>query len=617
MSPEQIRGRGVDERTDLWAIGCVLYELLTGERAFGRETPGDTLAAVLTDEPDYSGLPSETPEPLRLLLKRLLAKQADRRPSCAGSVVEELETIQGSLVGPPSKRSSRRPMASVFSGVAAVVLLVTLLWLARGGFPGKAVVDRSIAVLPFETIGVAENASFTDGIHVDMLTRLSQLPDVEVTSRTSVMRYRDSEAALPEIAEGLGVAWVLLGEVQQAGDRVRLNARLVDAREDRQEWAQTFERQLTAENLFEIQRELTEQIARELQARFRQPDGSATGGGPAPTNDLDAYRLYVRGRSMLERWSEPDLREAARAFMGAIEVDPEYALAWAGLADSQSLLRWYGFEPVEGAPEPETAAERAMELGPQLAEVRLSQAIVLSSRRVTDGPAALSELQRAVELQPSLAVAHVWMAWLHLLMGDADAALAPAERAVDLDPLSPPARVFLGEVHLARGETQAALREISRGRGLQPDQPFSAFMEAIALHHLGRYDEAVDRLESLLGSLPPEARTPSRSQVYGVLAVALSRASDSAGLRGLSGPVGQLVDPLAEGLYAAAVGDDAAALEAFGRVEHWGQLSNEILRYFFPDVLRGVRSSRGYEELLGRANYSWGVDRQAPARPGR
>lgn len=463
-----------------------------------------------------------------------------------------------------------------------------------------------VAILPFENLsGSAEAEPFAVGLHDDLLTELSRASALTVISRGSVRAYRDADRPLREIARELGAGTVVQGGVQMAGSRVRLNILVADAGSDAHRWAKRYDRELTAENIFDLQTELASRIMSEVSAELTSEERARA--PLRPTEDLAAYRLYVRGRSLQEQWSEENLRKAVDYFRRAIDTDPEYALAWSGLADAQSLLRWYALPTVDGAPSPEEAAERALELDPELAEARLSHAIVLSSSIVRDAPAALGELERAVALQPSLAAAHIWMSWLHLLVGRPVDALVPAERAVELDPLSPPARVFLAEAYLANGRVGEALDEAVHGREIQPDHPMSHFMEALVLHHLGRHDDVEDALDRTRALVPPHGRTPTHGQIRALRAASRAVAGREAGARELLRELDPGVEPVSRGLVHAALGETEEALDVLETVEEWGQLSNEYLRYFFPGVLGALRDDPRYARLLERADATWGV----------
>ena len=623
MSPEQARGDAVDERTDIWAFGCVVYEMLTGQRAFHRETLADTLAAVIEVEPDWARLPDDTPDAVRRLLQRTLAKSSDRRLRHIGDARLELEEAAGrgaagstDAAGRVASPAATMPArAGLSKGIAAVIAVAAIAVALAAGWSmfgndgnGDVITDRSIAVLPFETLGQDEATSFTDGIHGDMLTRLSKLSGLSVISRTSVMQYRDPQESLPEIARALGVTWVLMGEVQEAGGQVQVNARLVHGPEDRQVWAESYRRELSAENLFQIQSELTGEIAAQLQAQLTPAELRAM--ERMPTNDLDAYRLYVRGRGYLDQRTEDEMRRAFDYFHRAIEQDPDYALAWAGIADTLSLLRWYGHDLPTDAPAPEQAALRALELAPDLAEAHASHGIYLSSSLVADAPGALRALQRAVELRPSYAEAHIWVAWVQLLLGEPEEGLRSAELAAELDPLSPVNRVFLADSYLANGAPRESFEAARRATEIQSEFALAHFMAGIALFHLERYDEATSALQTAQSLVSAEDQAPSLAQITGLLGLVAVVSGDPSTGRERLAEVEASGDPFSLGLLHAALGDRDAAFAAFERVP-WTSLSMSVegFRYFFPDILGPLRQDPRYEDVLEAIDRSLGVRR--------
>ncbi|MGD2122260.1 MAG: tetratricopeptide repeat protein [Gemmatimonadota bacterium] len=469
--------------------------------------------------------------------------------------------------------------------------------------PGDA---TTVAVLPFENLSGSDEAEpFVVGLHDDLLTELSRASALTVISRTSVLGYRGSGRPIREIARELGVGTVVEGGVQTAGNRVRLNVQVIDAGTDVHRWAERYDRELTTENIFELQSELAAQIMDALQAQLTSEE---QGRVPLrPTEDLEAYRLYASGRSSLDTWDQEGMTAAARYFSEAVRRDPSYAQAWAGLADAVSALHWYNYPPVEGTPTSEEAVRRALELDPDLAEAHASRAIVLCSRRVKDAPEALREFQRAVELRPSYAYAQVWMSWVYLIVGDPEPARRYALRALELDPLSPAIRVFLSEAHLANGTYDLALKEAVRGREMQPEQPLSRTNEGIVLHHLGRFEEALVALERAGKKLSQNSTSPTQSQLHGVMSVAASGAGDSDRAREHLGQIDAEKDPFSFGLALAGLGDREAAFEALLQVKEWGQHSTESLRYFFPAELGPLRDDPRFTELVRRADRSWGV----------
>lgn len=488
--------------------------------------------------------------------------------------------------------------------LAGGVVGVWYLTGAGGGQSGGVDADRSVAVLPFETLGRERASAFTDGIQTGVLTRLSKVAALEVTSRTSVMRFRRPEEPLPRIAGELGVRWIVRGEVQETTDQVQVSARLVNAADDRQVWAESYRRRLTAENVFAIQEEIAMRIAEALETRLTPAEARRV--AERPTADLDAYRLYVAGRSQLDRRTEAGVREAVALFGRAIERDSSYALAWSGLSDALSILHYYHYAPADSVSDASlAAARRAVELNPTSGEAHASLGITYSLRG--EGPEALEELRRAVELTPSYAEAYAWLGWLQLRLGNPEQALDPARRSVELGPLAPAYHVFLAHVQLANGQLTDALREARRAREIQPEYGLTHFMEGLVLHHLGRHAEASRSLERSR-SLVPERGTPSHAEIDAALAATRSAAGDTTEARALLSRVDASTDPFSRGLIHAAVGEIDLAFAAFRDVERWERFSPEHARYSFPGILGPLREDPRYGELLSRVNRAMGLE---------
>ncbi len=490
-------------------------------------------------------------------------------------------------------------------GVLALALwgVVATVWLVMNprGAVEDAIADEAepgIAVLPFETLGQEEATSFTDGVHGDLLTRLSHIAGLSVISRTSVMRYRTPEKPLPAIAAELGVAWVLHGEVQETGDQVQVNARLVNARTDRQVWAESYRRELTAANLFQIQAEITRQIARALESQLSPREERQV--ERAPTEYLDAYRLHTQGRELLDQRTEDGMRRALDYFQRAIAEDSSYALAWVGLADALALLRDYGY--ADGAsvlPQAETAVRRALELNPESAEAYASLGFLHYERR--EGPAAIRELTRSVELRPSYAEAHNWLSWVHQLLGHRKAALESAKRAVELDPLSPEAVSNLSLSYLMNGDYEKALAEARRVDEIQTSWGTGRFYEGLSLYHLGRFAEAKSVLENL--AVPWAGSGP-----LATLALAHVASGDTAEARELLVQFEEPGDPFAAGLVHAALGEEDDAFDAFQRVSRWSHWPTLSVHHFYKDVLGPLQDDPRYEELVSEVDRSWGLE---------
>lgn len=462
---------------------------------------------------------------------------------------------------------------------------------------------RAVAVLPFENLsGTADAEPFAAGLHDDLLTELSRIEGLTVISRTSMMRYREGGRSIPEIARDLGAGTVVEGGVQQSGERVRLNVQLIDARRDVHRWAERYDRELTAHDIFDIQSDLATRIASTLQVQLTSEE---RGGGPPPTDDLDAYRRYSRARVDLAERTEEGLTRALAGFQAATSMDPVFGPAWGGLAMALVMLEFYGFDVPDDAPDPRSAAERAVRVSPDLGETHAALGIVRAVWH--EGPPAVRALERAVELSPSDSEAHAWLGWMYLTLGRPDEAVGRGQRAAELDPRAPAARAYLAEILLASGREREASDEARRARELQPSYALAHYVEGLVHHHRGRTAEAVAAFEEAL-SLTELRGTPSRSEVRAALAVSRAADGDEAGARELLGAISTADDPFSAGLVHAALGEVDRAFDAFDRLRDWGSFETEHARYFFPDILGSLRDDARYPKVLAAVNRSWGLE---------
>ncbi len=318
---------------------------------------------------------------------------------------------------------------------------------------------RSIAVLPFENLsGNPENAYFTDGIQEEILMRLAKIADLKVVSRTSTVRYKRSPENLREIATQLGVANVLEGSVQRTADRVHVNVQLIKAASDTHLWAEAYDRKLT--DIFAVESDIAKTIAGTLQAKLTGSERNAIAA--QPTENTEAYQLYLRGRYLWNRRTGENLKKALAYFEQAAEKDPHYALAYAGMADSCVLIPIYAAgTPQDYLPRARAGAQKAVELDDTLAEAHTSLAYVFFYD--FENAQSVKEFERAISLNPNYAMAHLWYGLGPLsAMGEFDRAIAEEKRALELDPVSPIINADLGTVYtLARryDEAIAQLRD--------------------------------------------------------------------------------------------------------------------------------------------------------------
>lgn len=464
--------------------------------------------------------------------------------------------------------------------------------------PDEAAVP-AVAVLPFEELGDGSASAFADGLHNDLLTRLSRLGGLKVISRTSVLRYRGSGASVPDIAAELGVDAIVEGSVQHTGGRIRLNVQLVEGRGDVHQWAETYDRTLTVRDLFDIQSELADRISRSVGRELTPPERKRVVEW-TPTRDLEAYRLYVQGRARLDERTDQGMRRALELFGEAVARDEGYALAWVGSADALALLHEYGYEPADAVlPRAEEAARRALELDPDLAEAHASRGLLFEARR--EGLRAVQALERAVELQPGYADAHNWLSWTHQLLGRAARALEDARRAVALNPLSPEAVSNLANSSLINGDAPTALVEARRARELQPEWTTFPFYEALALFDLECYEEAGEVLEDLHVSWAGEGAEVTAALVQCMI-------GDTEGAHQRLAEYQDAEHHCAAGLIHAALGDDESAFASLSRIEEWSYWDTLSVHHYYPGVLGALRHDPRYRPIAERAHRAWGVN---------
>ena len=491
--------------------------------------------------------------------------------------------------------------------VAAVVTLLAVgaaaAWLLRdtGATASGKRGATSVAVLPFGTIGATSAELLAEGLHADLLTRLSHVTDLTVVSGTSVQRYRESGVPIPVVADELNVDWVVEGSVQAAGEEVQVNVQLIDAQSDSHEWARTYRRELgvdSASAVFEVQGELAAHIAGSVGARLSDAERSRI--RRQPTDDLGAFRLYVEGRRHLDQRTPEGFRRAVEAFGQALGRDSSYALAWSGLADAVDLARTYGVELEPEVPEPAAAARRALELDPELGVAHASLARAVFRE---DLSRAVELLRRAVALQPGYAQAHHWLGYFELAFGDLARATEHLELATRLDPGLLPARGMLARARIAEGRYAEALSMAQETAALQTSWAWgTALNEVFALAHLGRWSELREAVRSHreAGAFaePGEAMLVLADVAEGREAVARERLS-------------RITHWFYLGLSHAALGELDAAFRAFDRSGEDALVGPTYLtawRYYFPDVFGPMRADARFDRLMREVRVRWGLE---------
>jgi pentatricopeptide repeat protein len=357
--------------------------------------------------------------------------------------------------------------------------------------PSAGISSKSIAVLPFDNLSRdPDNAYFCEGVQDEILTRLAKVADLKVISRTSTQHFKSSPEDLPEIAKKLGVMHILEGSVQKASDQVRVNVQLINAMTDAHLWADTYDRKLT--DIFAVESEIAKTIAETLQARLTGSEKNSI--AKKPTVNPEAYELYLKGRFFWNKRTGHDLVKSIEYLQQAIAKDPEYALAYAALADSYGLLRFYGgASPDESVVPGAAAAKKALELDDSLAEPHASLGLIAVEE--LDVHRGVSELERAVQLNPNYATAHHWLSLAFTALGQSDRSIKELKRAVELDPLSMVinADLSIGYIYARRyDEAEAQARKTLE---IDPNSFLAHYYLGMALQLKGRIKEAIPEFQ--------------------------------------------------------------------------------------------------------------------------
>ena len=424
-------------------------------------------------------------------------------------------------VDPVQARSVQRATGRILDFIIIGVLLLVIAMLIVGRRPfyrqtGESISQKSIAVLPFENLSEDKaNAYFADGIQEEILTRLSKISDLKVISRTSTQKYKSRPDNLREIAKQLGVAHILEGSVQRAADQVRVTVQLINATADAHLWAETYDRKLN--DIFVVETEIAKTVADNLAAKLTRKEERAVAA--QPTKNSAAYELYLQGRFFWNKRNAEGFRKALDFFTKAIELDPGYALAYVGIADTYGVMPDYGAgRPDECNAKAKVAALKALELDDGLAEGHASYGEILLNN--FEFRQSREQLERAIELNPNYATAHQWLGLDNLInVGEFDRGLAEVRRARELDPLSLIINTVLGVAYYCRHDYDQAGEQLRKTLEIDPTFYFARYMLGYTLDMRGRFDEAIAEHQKAL-------QTSDDPSVLAALAHAYARRGD-------------------------------------------------------------------------------------------
>ncbi len=601
MSPEQVRGKELDARTDLFSFGAVLYEMCTGMLPFRGDTSGVIFDSILNRAPSPAiRLNPDVPAKLEEIIDKAMEKDREVRCQSAAELRADLKRIKrdtesGKITSSdsPKLRWSLRTSALAFVSVIALVAVGVFYF----GSSPRTRID-SVAVLPFANASGDPNTEYlSDGITEGVIDRLSGFPNLKVISRTSAFRYKQREIEPQKVAKELGVEALVTGRVIQRGDDFFVSAELVDAREDRQLWGEQYSRKLA--DIVSVQQEIATAISGNLRVRLTQEEKTRL--NKAPATNPEAYQLYLRGRYHANQTTAAELKKGIEYFQQAIDKDPGYALAYASLADSYSALGggWQYLPPSDSFPKAKAAAIKALQLDDTLAEAHA--ALAYAAFFDWDWPSAEREFKRAIELNPNSALSHSRYAVYLETRGRFNESMAEAQRAQELDPLSPEIVSGLGLVYLSTRRYDESIAQFQKALDLHPNAPviraslaWAYAMKRMYPQALAEFDKIADQDKAVAAE--NQFVASGLGWVYAVSGRRADALKIAKEFRHLSSHA--YVDfYLFAGIYAGLADKD----EAFRLLEKgYGEHSASMLYLAVDSFWYGIRSDPRYADLLRR-----------------
>lgn len=594
MSPEQVRGEKAQAPSDIFSLGCVLYEMVTGRRAFAGKSAGDTLAAILKDEPPALADSGKASAPeFERVIERCLAKNPAQRFHSAHDLAFALRSLSSSA-------GEHKALPRLNRRVAAVTMAACVLILAAAGFyysknrAGQSI--DSLAVLPFvNSSGFPDADYLSDGITASLMDSLSELPNLKVMSRSAVFRYKGKDPDTRTVGRELGVRAVLTGRIVQRGDNLSVSAELVDVDDNTHLWGEQYNRKVA--DALAVQQEIAAEISRKLRAQL-SPDRK-TRIAKRQTENPEAYQLYLKGRYYAEKFDTENLNKGLDYFHQALAIDPNYALAYQGIAGYYDLATDWLMPATEAAPKSEEAARKALEIDDTLVEAHAS----LGAEHFWydfDWAAAEREFQRALELDPNYSDTHLSRGWYLVELGRFEEGISEGRRAEAIDPLNPtPAQVLGFDLYFAHRYADAAT-ELRKCLDLDPNYWPAYYWLAMVYEQQGKFAEAIaaaqkaraieDKIAAPLAELAHAyAASGRRTEARQALAELVARSKRS-----------HVSKYLIAAVYAA-LGDKNEALarldQAYAeRSWYLGFLKND------PQV-DSLRSEPRFQELVRRMNF--------------
>jgi len=512
MSPEQAEVKEVDQRSDIYSLGVILYEMVTGRIPFEGETPLSIAMKHKGEIPkDPKELNAQIPEDISRMILKCMEKDKEKRYQSADELLSELSNIEKGIpttesVAPKRKPTTSKEITVTFRLKKLFIPAIVFITLIVAGVIVLRMLSQkqaSIAVLPFADLSPQKDQEYLcDGMTDEIIAKLSKLKEWKVMNRTSVMQYKNSGKSVKEIGRELDVTTILEGSIRKEKDDIRVTVELINVKDGFQIWSDIYNKKL--ERVFVIQSDVAENIVKALKMKLSPKEKAKL--QKKPTDNLEAYDLYLQGRYFWSKRTEEGLKRGIEYFRDAVDKDPGYAQAYIGLAESYVLLPHYGpFLPKATYPKAKKAALKALEIDNTLTGAHATMATILFEYEL-DWEGAEREYRRAIELNPGYATAHHWYALFLMKMARFDEAIKEIKRALKLDPLSLVINRNVGRIFYYAGKFNQAIEALQKT--LEMDQNFSYTHSIIGRIYLQNslYDEALSELQkekSILGDLNP------------------------------------------------------------------------------------------------------------------
>jgi len=493
MSPEQARGAVADHRSDIWSLGVMLYEMLSGVRPFKGEHEQAIMYLIINEEPEYiTKIRKDVPLQLEKILQKAMAKNPDKRYQTMEEMLNDLNRVAAELIEGDSETASIFKLGGKQRRFVYRALAISLILITTGIYLWQIMLVKaapvSIALLPLKSLtNDAEQEWFTDSMTDALITDLAKISGLRVISNSSAMRYKGTEKTPPEIATELDIRYLIEGSIAKSGDQVKISARLIDAPKDEYLWAEEYEREFV--NILELQGEIAQTIASQIKVKLTHHEETRL--AVSRKVDPETYELYLKGMYHINRYTPDGFATGLKYLHQAVEKNPQEPLAHAGLAVACGILAYSPSPPPGVLSKAKIFTERALELDKDLAEAHLASGMIKMFSD-WDRLGAEQSFKRAIELNPNLAMAHAQYGFVLIIEGHSKEGLAELYLAQKLDPLSPIYPNFLSWMYFWQERYDEAIQEANKSLELMPNFPSSLHILGCAYAAKGIFDKAID-----------------------------------------------------------------------------------------------------------------------------